>query len=173
MRSFTRQTHARLLKDGYSPGILDDRELVRDKRHPCHRTVVYVSLSVLTQLGQQTAGSKRGVSRVKRGELSYIPSIGAVCLPNRSLPVQSREIGREEFPLSVQCWTRPQPHSGLCAPLACVCVCDETKHPVQNDLHYFFLYIHTVHYTRGKMCWHVFVCMCTRQKNWDGDRFLF
>ena len=66
-----------------------------------HPAVPYVPLSVLTQLGQHTAGWMRGVLRVRRGELSYIPSIGAVCLPTRSLPVQSREIGREEFPLCV------------------------------------------------------------------------
>ena len=57
-----------------------------------------MSPSVLTQLGQQAAG---WMDEVGGGGLSYIPSIEAVCLPTRSLPVQSREIGREEFPLCV------------------------------------------------------------------------
>lgn len=90
-----------------------------------HPTVLYVSLSVLTQLGPHCSGWMRGLRGWERdgvGGLSYIPSIGAVRLPTRSLPVQSREIGREEFPLCCPCWTRAQPHRGLYALGARVCM---------------------------------------------------
>lgn len=90
-----------------------------------HPTVLYVSLSVLTQLGPHCSGWMRGLRGWEQdgvGGLSYIPSIGAVCLPTRSLPVQSREIGREEFPLCCPCWTRAQPHRGLYALGAHVCM---------------------------------------------------
>ena len=128
-KSFTQWTPTRLLNDEHSPKYSEEfHELGRDKRHPSHPTVLYVSLSVLTQLGQQTAGWMRRVLRVRRGELSYIPSIEAVRLPTRSLPVQSREIGREEFPLCVHTGhghnhTEACVHPGHKCACVCVCVC--------------------------------------------------
>lgn len=79
-----------------------------------HRHLYRLLISVSSQL---TAGWRRCGGRGEAGEgrLTYIPSIQAVCLPTRSLPVQSQETGREEFPLCPY-WTQPQPHR------ECVCV---------------------------------------------------
>lgn len=109
--------------------------MVRAKKYIllAQQRLMFISLCVLTQLGQQTA-------RWMKGELSYIPSIGAVCLPNRSLPVQSREIGREEFPLCVfyirhgRNHTEACVHSGHTCARVCVCVVMifETEHPSVN-----------------------------------------
>lgn len=115
IRVCTQRTHSTKLNIWFSEEF---RELVRSETDFLLSAWCF-SLGVLTQLGQQTAGWTRG-------ELSYIPSIGAVCLPTRSLPVQSREIGREEFPLCVHSG-HGHNHTEACVHpehmCACVCVC--------------------------------------------------